>query len=54
LASVDDFEGTYSKEKLYEKLYKTIQRFAAVIKIEEFPNYKLKRNKDLLDNIINT
>lgn len=53
LALVEDFDGTYDKDKVLEKLYKTVQVFKSVIDIEKyFPNYKLRKNKPLLNKII--
>jgi len=40
-----NFDGLYDKDKLYEKLYKTVKVLAPVLDMEGFPNFKLKRNK---------
>lgn len=52
LALVENFDGDYNKDKLLEKLYKTIEIFENVIDINLFLNYKLKRNKELLNDLI--
>ena len=46
-----EFRGIYDKDKLYEKLFKTIKIFEPILDISKFPNYKLKRNKGLLEAI---
>jgi len=43
-----NFKGVYDKDKLYEKLYKTVKVLAPVLDMESFPNYKLKKNKEAL------
>lgn len=45
LRCVEDFNGTYDKDTLYAKLFKTIKIFDSVLDISLFPNYSLKRNK---------
>lgn len=53
LSLVENFkEGCYNKERLLEKLYKVSTRFSAVINTEEFKNYKLKKNKRDLQELI--
>ncbi len=46
LSLPQDFDGTYCKETLYRKLFKTVEIFKSVLDISLFPNYALKRNKD--------
>lgn len=47
---LEHFDGKYNKVKLLEKLFKTTLTFKTVLDVETlFPNYKLKRNKELLD-----
>ena len=53
LSISDTFDGSYDKTKMLEKLYKTSLTFANVIPKETFPNYKLKRNKKALEEILN-
>lgn len=48
----ETFDGDYSKEKLLEKLYKTVVIFKQLLNITLFPNYKLKRNQKLLMEIL--
>lgn len=43
-----NFVGTYSVDRLLLKLYNTVKIFSTVFDISVFPNYKLKRNKELL------
>jgi DNA polymerase elongation subunit (family B) len=50
----DNFGGDYCEETLLDKLYKTLKIFNTVLDIDLIPNYKLARNKDLLDNIKNS
>jgi DNA polymerase elongation subunit (family B) len=52
LSIVEKFDGTYDKDTLYSKLHKAAKRFETVMDISNFPNYKLKKNKELLDTII--
>ncbi len=46
-----NFDGVYDKDKLYEKLYKTVKVLEPVLDMEGFPNFKLKRNKEALEAI---
>lgn len=45
----NNFKGIYDKDRLYEKLYKTVKVLAPVLDMEGFPNFKLKRNKEMLE-----
>lgn len=47
----DNFDGDYCEETLLDKLYKTLKIFSTVLDIDLIPNYKLARNKDLLEEI---
>lgn len=51
LALVENFDGDYNKDKLLEKLFKTALVFDTIIDKTIFVNYKLKKNKSVLDNI---
>lgn len=51
LKLAENFKGTYNKEKLLEKLYKTALTFESIIPKETFINYKLKRSKELLKDL---
>jgi len=53
LCTPENFDGTYDKNKLYEKLFKTVKIFENVIDINDYPNYKLKKNKGKLDDLLN-
>jgi DNA polymerase I len=49
---VERFDGDYDKSRLFEKLYKTAEIFDTILPVKElFPNYKLKRNKKLLESL---
>jgi hypothetical protein len=52
LALADNFNGDYDKDKMLEKLFKTAEIFDTVIPMDNFKNYKLKRNKKELLEII--
>lgn len=50
----ENFDGDYSKIRLYEKLYKCTQRFSTILPIKElFLNYSLKRNNKNLMAVVN-
>lgn len=49
----EDFDGDYSVDALLQKLYATVEIFENVIPMDQFPNFKLKRNKKLLQEILN-
>jgi DNA polymerase elongation subunit (family B) len=48
----ENFTGEYHKDKLLEKLYKTMEIFDTVIDMAPFLNYKLKRNKKALQELL--
>lgn len=50
---LENFKGTYSKQRLYEKLYKATERFSVVIDQNLFVNYGLVRNKKKLEELLN-
>lgn len=47
LTLLENFNGVYDKNKLYEKAYKTVKIFENVLDIDKIPNYKLKKFKEL-------
>ena len=49
-----NWNNDHDINKLLEKLYKTLEVFDTVINIDNFLNYKLKRNKDKLLKFNNT
>ena len=51
VALEENFDGTYDADRMYEKLFKTVKVLEPVLDITKFPNYKLKRNKKLLEDI---
>lgn len=54
LCLVENFNGDYNKDKLLKKLYDTAQVFSTILDTRTlFPNLALKKNKQLLENIIN-
>lgn len=54
LELVQNFNGVYDLDKLLQKTYDTAWTFDSVLDCEAlFPNFKLKRNKKLLEEIIN-
>lgn len=44
----EEFDGTYDADKLYKKLFDTLCVFETLIDVDVFPNFALKRNKELL------
>lgn len=44
LCLLENFDGEYDKDRLYEKLYKTMKIFESVVDLSEIKNYKLKKN----------
>ena len=46
-----NFDGVYDQDKLYEKLYKTVRVLESVLDMNNFLNYKLKKNKQALENL---
>jgi DNA polymerase, archaea type len=53
LGLVEKFDGVYDKEKMLEKVHKTALTFENIIDKSIFPNYKLKKNKGILNAIAN-
>lgn len=52
LKSETVWANDHDTDRLCEKLFKTIKIFESVIDIKLFPNYKLKRNKPLLEILV--
>lgn len=53
LKLVQDFDGNYNKDRLYQNLYDTAWVFESVLDCEMlFTNYKLKKNKKLLEEML--
>jgi hypothetical protein len=44
----ENFDGTYDADTLLDKLYNTLSVFDTILDIDLFPNFALKRNRDLL------
>ena len=54
LVLAENFDGSYDKLKMCEKIYKSAQVFSSVIPVDElFINYKLKKNQKALEALIN-
>lgn len=51
LSLVEHYNGDYDKISLLKKLYNTVEIFKNVLDIKTFPNYTLKRSKDLLEGL---
>jgi len=49
----ENWNNDHDTTKLVEKLFKTVKIFETVLDIEAFPNFKLKRNQELLKSILN-
>lgn len=47
----ENFDGVYDDNRMYEKLFKTVKVLAPVLDLKKFPNYKLVRNKKLLESL---
>lgn len=45
LSLAENFDGDYDRDKMLEKLFKTAEIFDTVLPMDQFKNYKLKRNK---------
>jgi DNA polymerase elongation subunit (family B) len=48
----ETWKRDHDKITLVKKLFKTIEIFDAVLNVEQFPNYSLKKNKKLLDDLL--
>lgn len=53
LGLAEKFDGDYNKDKMLEKLYKATEAFDSVLPEGLFKNYKLKKNKQELEIILN-
>lgn len=52
LQLVERFDGEYDVDKYLVKLYKTTERFETILPVKElFPNFALKKNKKLLEEL---
>lgn len=49
LCLAEKFDGDYDEDKLLEQIYKSVQVFESVLPMDQFINYKLKRNKKTLE-----
>lgn len=51
LAVIEEYKANYNKDKYYEKIFKCVKRFETVLDVSMFLNYKLKKNKKLLEEL---
>jgi DNA polymerase elongation subunit (family B) len=49
LCLVENFTGDYDKFKLMEKIWDTMQVFANILDIKQFPKYHLKKQRSLVE-----
>jgi hypothetical protein len=47
----EKFDGTYDTDILLDKLHSTLEIFDTILDVELFPNFSLKRNRDLLGDL---
>lgn len=52
LSLIENFDGSYDKKKILEKLYNSTSLFDSVIDTSQFLNYKLKRNQSALEELL--
>lgn len=53
LALVERFDGVYDHDRYYDKLFKATERFSTIMNTKAlFPNFKLKKNKLLLQKVL--
>lgn len=53
LRLIENYEGPYNKERVFEKLFKTAQIFGNVLPVKTlFWNFSLKRNQKILDKVL--
>lgn len=50
LCLAEKFDGDYDEDKILEQIFKSVQVFASVLPMDQFINYKLKRNKKALQH----
>lgn len=53
ISLVEDWDGDYDRIQLIKNLFMSLKIFSNVIKIEEYPNLTLKKNKTLLEQLDN-
>lgn len=53
LKMIDDFKDVYHIDTLLKKLFATVKIFDNILDMDQYPNYKLKKNKPLLAEILN-
>lgn len=52
LSLAENFDGEYNRTRLFKNLFDTISVFDTVLPVKElFPNYSLKKNQKLLENV---
>jgi hypothetical protein len=53
LCLVENFDGDYNKERLLKQVWDTAMSFETIIPPETFPKYHLKKNKQILQDLLN-
>lgn len=53
LSMVEDWSGDYSKDALFKLLFSSTKIFKNVLDVTQFPNYSLKKNKKVLEEMVN-
>ena len=51
MSLLENFNGDYNIDRLLENLYTTMEVFSPIMDMTQFPNYKLKKNKPLLEEL---
>lgn len=51
MSLLENFNGDYNIDRLLENLYTTMEVFSPIMDMSQFPNYKLKKNKSLLEEL---
>lgn len=49
LVLVENFKGTYSKDRLYERLHASVQKYESILDMSKFLDFSLKKNKKALE-----
>jgi hypothetical protein len=48
---VENFDGTYDQNRLFEKLHKTVSVFKTIFGVKKFPKLSIKKNKAILESL---
>lgn len=52
LKLVENYSNDHNKNRLLKKLYDTLKIFSTLLDVKEFPNYTLKKNSKLLEEVL--